>query len=737
MYPLSHHGQTLAAAAARSPRPGITMPGADGELRQSWDRHRTPSYRLSCISEHQKENTRASDDECFPSSAQALKTPSLEPVRWLHRHRQANGKSQSSGDGSTVSPFQLDPEPIEGVRDQETNHHHHGHFVFSTWRCEQIEPREALDTKPPGLAAPGTFEVQWHIIRWTDAQPRNIYINGHGGTISGTGFDGPRSSTGGTSPIHSPNDVSSAPSGSLSLGNCIPCRSRGLRSDTPASIDWEKNWLKRKPRKRHDVSESSDLGTPTHKRSVDSPSIETGDDNTGLLKREEQEDQSQFRNTQECALKSCPEFYRRSFSAARNSISKFAPETISELKSPNYTRFDSSRHQHRHRIQDTVSKRFHSLRDRLRRGRSSSMFSVRPEFPPPPTGKVRRYRSRNSNEIWPSSEESPIFNTPESNKSPVQPLGQNTTLLAASGLRIAAGELDRLTNQSRSAKSSLEIARISSGTESARSESESSVADTTPAVPTNSPSSWLSPMGLANPAPKPPQRPGLRGRRQHSRLSEVTTPEEINSSTQISGSSAISPQVQCFPSELVQNTLPGFEAEGCETSMSPPLSIRLPTSRGRLNDEPSPASVSAATQFPLDHNDSSEVAVGPGLILPKRTFSRRQILEPRSDETNLSDEGDIEEYILDQGPSRSEPNYHRTLSIGIRRTGTAAQESTLLPDVMGRLNPVKSHTAPKEFTSKSCHPNAWSPNQGEPGDSEPFCPSECVYSDRCGHESEP
>ncbi|KAI0427575.1 hypothetical protein F5Y09DRAFT_315839 [Xylaria sp. FL1042] len=751
MFPLSHQDPTLAAAAAsRMAFLGTKMPGTNGELRHSLDRRRTASFRLSCISEHQKENTRSSEDEYFLSSVQAIKTPTLQPVRWPRRRHQVNGKSQSSGDGSAVSPFQLDPEKIDGNWGQETiQTNHHRHVVLSTWRCatsvvsqeqtEQQHHHEVLAMKPRGLAAPSFVEVQWHIIRWTDAQPRNIYINGHRRTISGTGFDGPRSSTSGTSPLHSPSGPSSPPLGPLSLSNCIPCKSRRLKSDTSGS---EKSYPERWSRKRRDVSESLDLDPLVHKQSVDASLVGEGKNSTGILKREEQDDQSKFRNAQEGALKSCPELYRRSFNVARSSISKFAPDTISGLKPPNYTQFDSNRHQHRHRIQETVSKRFYSLRDRLRRGRSSSMFSVRPEFPPPPAGKVRRYRSRNSNEIWPSSEESPIFNTPESNKSPVQPQGQNTALLAASGLRLAAVELDRLTNKSRSAKSSIEVARISSGTDSVRSESESSVADTTPAVPTNSPLSHLSPVPIS----RPPQKPGLRGRRQHSRLSEVTTPEEINCSTHIVSSWPVSPQVLYFASDPLPDILPGLEADGVMSLTPRPPSIQQPSSlHDILHGETSHASTSVGTQLPLDHDNSLEVVVGPGIILPERTCSRGHSLEQFPDETNWRDEGDTRENVL--GPrhsilrlpllsSGSEPDYHKILPVGTARKEIATKEPTLSTDVIERSNDAKSQSVLKEFAAKSCHPDTWSPSQGEPGDSEPFCPPECAYSKQCGHKAE-
>ncbi|KAI0973566.1 hypothetical protein F4678DRAFT_425159 [Xylaria arbuscula] len=745
MYPLNHHDSIL-VAATRIALQGPDTPGNSGELRHSLDRRRTASYRLSCISEHQKENTRSSDDDYFLPGTQSIKTPLLLPIRRLRRYHQISGKTQSSGDESPVSPLQLDPEQTEGASGSEANHRYHRHVVLSSWQCaapdeptEQNEQRqhEALATKPFRLASPGVLEVQWGIIRWTDARSSHIYIEGHKRTISGTGFDGPRSSTSATSSLHSPKS-SSPPLGSLSLGNCIPCKPRKPKSDTSGSGDMEKNVPKRKPLERNDVSEGSDLDPPAHENPVESPSIEKEKGDTTPLKHDEQEHQCHFQNSQECALKSCPELYRRSNSVVRSTISRFVPGTVSSLKPPSYTQFDTNRHQHRHRIQETVSKRFRSLREKLRRGRSSSMFSVRPEFPPPPAGKERRYRSRNSNEIWPSSEESPpIYNTPESNKSPVQLLPG--ALLAASGMRLAAVELDRLTNQSRSTKTSVEVARISSGTDSARSESESSIADITPAVPTNSPSSFLSPIGLANPNPRTPQKPGMRARRQHSRLSEVTTSEEINSPA---GSSPISPQALYFASERLRgtllDTLPAFEADGSEGLIPPPEPepIQRPDSLDKPHGEASPPLESVVTRIPLDH----DVAVGGGIVLPERKRSKDRTPEPRSDETNWSDEDTTEEYIVERIPfvmrppllfTRSEPNYRNIVTV---RREIAARELSVVADADKTMDEVRIDTTVDESASRSCHPDTWSLSQGEPGDSEPFCPEECVSSRQCGHE---
>ncbi|RWA04326.1 hypothetical protein EKO27_g10778 [Xylaria grammica] len=682
MYPLNHQDPIRVTARG-------SLEGIDGDPTPSLDRHRTASYRLSCISEHQKENTRSSEDEYFPSPAQAIKTPSLEPVRWPHRRHHGNGKSQSSGDGSAVSPLQLDPEQIEGFRTRETHYRHH--LVLSTWRCAapasvqsesqllQEQEYEALRTQQPvrapvsapGLASPGIFEVQWQMIRWSDFQPRHLYVNGNERATSSMGLDGPQSSTSGNSPLHSPIDVSSPPLASLPLSNCLPCIPRRLQLDTPGSIDWENSWPKRKPRKRHDVSESSDLD-PSASKPVDSPPNDARSSMTASLQREEAEDQAKFRNTQENALKSCPELYRRfspfhaSLVVDMTELIFLKPDKVSGLKSPNYSRFDSGRHQHRHHIHETVSKRFHSFRDRLRRGRSSSMFSVRPEFPPPRPG--------------------------------------------------------------RSAKSSLELARISSGTSSARSASGSSDADKIPVVPASSPALLLPPAGLANPISRLPRGAGRLSRRQHSRLSEVTTPEEINN-----------------PS---QDAFPGFEAEPCESSMPQPLSSRrLASSDDALsNVAPLLGLAPEVTQSPLDGSGALDVTVRSGIGLPGWPSPSGRNLEPLCGQTNTSDEGYADKNNLDprlstlRSPAihtRSEPNYQLPPEIGMETVDIVAHESALLADVMEQLKFTESQAGLREFEPRPCHPNTWSPDQGEPGDSEPFCPPNCLYAARCGHESEP
>ncbi|KAI1112412.1 hypothetical protein F5Y14DRAFT_272049 [Nemania sp. NC0429] len=735
-----------------------------GGHKPALNRHRPASARLSCISEHQKENTPTSEDDGLFSLSQptGINTPFLGPVRCPHSHHRAKTMSCSSGDGSTISPLLLDSEQVEGLWKQGTRHDTHRETVLPTWRltvpADCIEPtgnHEEPDIHPSGLTPPEIPGVQWQMTQRRDVQPTQVCIRGRRDAFAITSLDGPHSSASGTSPFHSPTDTRSPPLASLSLGNCLSCEPREHKSMKQGSIDWEKSWPKRKPRRRHDVSESSDLDPSAHGRPANSSHTNKTNDRNDchLLESHGMAGQSLPCNVQDCAFKSCPEFYQRSPSAVVPSTSRYNSGKGFGLESPNYSQFNTTRHL----IPERVSKRFRSLRDRFRRGRSSSMFSIRPEFPPPPDGRERRYRSRNSNDIWPSSgEESPIFNTPESNISPMQPAGHHADLLAATGLAIATAELDRLTGSpgstprthaatslelSRaSAAPSLELAgaavttkpelvRTSGSNDSPRSESGSSVTN----IPISSPS-LFPPGGSGTPMSRSPKRLGRQSRRQHSRLSEVTTPEEIGSSPALGDGSAISSQ------DISQE----FGAERDESLIQRPLSISRPSSS---NDEPyrgySFALPSGAAQLTPIH-DYSVTMVRPAIILTQRTPSRGQTPELTCEHTNSSDEGDTRPSALDQIPptkrpsiiaTRSEPSHIHSVQIVLERMDIIAQESALLTDIMQRLNSSPNDITAERSGSDSCHPDTWSEDQGEPGDSEPFCPPDCLISNQCKHKA--
>lgn len=340
----------------------------------------------------------------------------------------------------------------------------------------------------------------------------------------------------------------------------------------------------------------------------------------------------------------------------------------------------------------------------------------------------------------------------------MQPAGHHADLLAATGLTIATAELDRLTGSAGStprthaatsqdlsrvsAAPSLELAeaaaspnpelvRISGSNDNPRSESGSSVAD----APTSS-SSLFPPGGLGSPMSRSPKRLGRQSRRQHSRLSEVTTPEEIGSPAQLDDGSAISSQ------DLTQD----FGKERDESLVPLPLSIsRPPSSNHKATGDYLFAPMPVATQLTPTLNGSSETTVRPAIILTQRTPSRGQTPEPTCEDTNAFDGGDTRQSMLDPVPStkrpfikttRSEPSHTQSVQILLERMDIIAQESALIADVMKRLNSAENDIAAERSGSNSCHPDTWSEDQGEPGDSEPFCPPECLYLNRCKHDSE-
>ncbi|GAP92416.2 hypothetical protein SAMD00023353_7900430 [Rosellinia necatrix] len=589
------------------------------------------------------------------------------------------------------------------------------------------------------------------MIQWTEPRPKKAHINGKGVSrnISGSAFDGPHSSNSGTSPHYSPPKISSPPPDLLSLGNCLPGGIQRLDSTEAGAIDWGKSWAKRKPRRRHDVSENSEPDPPSHRHPLKPPIVKSRS-RTGRLEHEEQEGQHQLKGNDR-GLKSCPELNRRSFSVVPPTETRFNSNRASGLESPDYSQFHGSRHRGRRRVPDIIARRFRSLLDRLHRGRSSTIYSIRPEFPPPPDGKERRFRSRNSNDIWPSSgEESPVFNTPESNMSPVPYAGHNTDLLAASGLTIATTELDRLTGLITEGSSlriptaaSRELARISSSASSPRSESESSVTGATHVSPTNSPPSLFLSAGSSSPMSRSPQKLGRKGRKQHSHLSEVTTPEELGTPAQAGNDDRYSTQVLFSTAEVLQET---YQDSGDESLIPRPLSISRPSSSdGTPGEGASPASAPATVRPVSAYNYYRGSIVARGLPQDPAS-SGGPTLEALYDNIVFEDERDGRRYARDgvhspQLPStiisQSKLGCRQSLDTESKRINVVSGESKLLTDVMEKLHSIRGEVGSEIARPSSCHPDTWSEDQGEPGDSEPFCPPNCLYSEYCSHNSDP
>ncbi|KAI1826558.1 hypothetical protein F4861DRAFT_64315 [Xylaria intraflava] len=738
MYNLSHEDLTVSAGIYI---PRARLAGSDGNLlKNGLNPHQWAGYRLSCISENQKENSQHSEDEYFGSTAQTPKTPVLEPVRWPQSRHRGDGKSRSCDDRASVSPFQLDLEQIGTYWKQGMNHHR----VLSTRRSatpgrlkKQTGQHDTPGTRPKvsGPVSPRVLEVQWRIIQRTAAQSKNAYTKSHRRNLPGTGFDGPRSSASGTSPFQAPSDASSAQPRPLPLSSGLSRETRRHELNTPGVLDWEK----RKPQKRHDVSETSDAEQSTHAHPPGAPST-MGTMDAPII----EEQKHQFDKVEETARKSCPEFYRRSLSGVPPAISTLIVERDRGLKPPDYSRFNGSPHRRRLRVPDSVSKRFQSLRDRLHRCRSSSMHSIRPEFPPPPDGKERRFRSRNSDDIWPSSgEESPVFNTPESRISPMQPTG----LLVASGLVIASGGLDRLggqTNEGTVPRTSItlsELARCTSGTSSPWSESGSSAVDTAGTDPDNSPSPSFPPTRSSSMVSRIPQRSGRNRRRLHSRLSEMATPAETDDFSQPADGKPILHSIVSSSSDPLQDTSFDYEAGRPELVGSQPPSTEASTTP---DDGPNRKPWVASGVMQISRKPLPGVAGGPGNKQSERPFPRARSVEPRGEWSNPSDRGNTGQHVPDKATSKLQHSI-TTRAGGLNRRRPSSQMdgeeissthgSGLLGNVAAHANAVEHHSILERLVSESCHPDTWSAGRGEPGDSEPFCPPSCLFSDRCDHGS--
>ncbi|KAI1812831.1 hypothetical protein GGS20DRAFT_515983 [Poronia punctata] len=519
------------------------LSGPDDVPKPSQTRQLVDEYKLPCIEEHEKESSREYEGVDYGYASHIAKAPLLKPTRVLSYYRQVIGTSCSSDDSIPISPLQLDSEQIWAPESQEQNQD-----VFSSWHytVSILSHAPVKQNTSPGICSeeygayiPKVVEVQWGSVRWSENQPNKFHLKSHKRTLSGTGFDGPLSSVSVTPSDQSPPDGSSANIEPLTRNKLASSKLRDVKSDTTGSIDWGKSWLRRNPRQKHDVSEVSDGDTSNidpvaTSRASDAESnpyaelrIPTAEVSTGEY---EDDQQAQIHTAKDCVLKSCPDLHRPSPPTVAPAIPRSSADRDCGLKSPNYSRFDSSRHRHHLRVPKSVSKHFRSLRERFSRKRSSSLYSLRSEFPPPPHGTQRRILSRNSSNIVSSSgEETPLFNTPESDITPMKLDGHCVNPLGANGLLIATAELDRLSGSSYevdAAKLGVTGSRPprhisdSSGSGERNTElaspSHSSVSD-----PTGSSSGW--PYRLA--------RPGIR--RQHSRLSEVTTPDEVDTPIQV------------------------------------------------------------------------------------------------------------------------------------------------------------------------------------------------------------
>ncbi|KAI0595107.1 hypothetical protein F4775DRAFT_387642 [Biscogniauxia sp. FL1348] len=587
------------------------------------------------------------------------------------------------------------------------------------------------------------------------------------------GFDGHYSSTDDTQLLF-PSDALGGPS-------CPSThRPREVKSDVSGSIDWEKSWPKRNPRRVHNVSEASNPDVFRHTHEVDffsmmTHSEDSDDSRDNVSCPDIMAHDSRFHAIHQYALKSCPDLHRQldGFVPFRTTLDGDQPAAL-----PEYSEFDRYRHRYHLHFPRRITRRFRSFGRRLR-GSSSSTYSIRSEFPAPLVGKERRVLARDSTDIWPSSsDESPVFNTPESNPSPVQPGGSHVNTLAMSGMMIATAELDRLSGSvsqdqmSRVSESPMSQTPVSSGLASSgtsTSISGSTVTNVPSNIPFNTPSSPGPQSGIPSPATRPPLRPGHRRRAQRSRLSEVTTPEDVALPAEpiddrVHYQSIFSPSNM----EILPDRLPGSANEGHESLYPKPLSISRNSPdrvesppdnrREKFRDStPGLASLASGHISIRYYDDRPLFPASDSVLTPTRTSS----IGKTPNSIHARDKTD--------GQGGAEKLWQSTANIGLRPVSRSSTGSPGPRQLLGI--PVESPGAvePRSYTtvshryrdplppessshhigmdvgdtilgdahSGSCHPDTWTESQGEPGNAEPFCPSECLETRHSSQADQP
>ncbi|KAI1339811.1 hypothetical protein F5Y15DRAFT_70051 [Xylariaceae sp. FL0016] len=457
------------------------------------------------------------------------------------------------------------------------------------------------------------------------------------------------------------------------------------------------------------------------------------------------------------AMNSCPEVHRQLEEVKLKRISVDGGQIAR-------TKHQKHHHHSRFRLVNSISNRLSSLNRRLR-GTGSSTYSVRSEFPAPPDGKERRSMARDSVDICPSSgDESPIFNTPESNVTP-HPEGSCIDPLVISGMMIAAGELDRLSGSGGYEKSPIRPASsnshmsLESGVASPSDSLDSPEGCLSPLVPCNTPSSSAPTSGLMSPAVRPPPRPGQRRRQQRSRLSEVTTPEEAVSPPELADNrqnpsfflhSAVETLQEASDDATSERLFSRYSSNHINAHSPGPSDagdevVSIPASEFMSSKPIAPnARTSKDTDItPLEGHNIANVA-GGSPSSPGRTFSRSKPDEGLpGQESRLNFDGEtclsgwqdvvlaherpfhpIEAFPSTGGTEMNAgPVLHRLFEEQ-RPTGGLIPSS----NIMSPSSHLSKHSAAMDNRPMTCHPDTWREYLGEPGHSEPFCPTQTRHN---------
>ncbi|KAK9794136.1 hypothetical protein SCARD494_05713 [Seiridium cardinale] len=486
-------------------------------------------------------------------------------------------------------------------------------------------------------------------------------------------------------------------------------------------INWEKSWFRHKPRRVHNVSEVTAPDPAVHKHAVDLFSM------TGFESDESEEDivaspidgkQHHHHELRTLACKSCPEFYCPPHDAETGIESGILYRT----------------RQSRHTMRDAVRKRFQYLRSRFHR--PSSSYSVRSDFPVPPYGTKRRLLSRDAVDMYTSSgEETGLFTTP------VQVTPTTTPGCSANHLEFATPISDCELHTT--------LAKISSRAPNSGVVTAPSVisSDTLGPLP-------RSPGSTSNKAAFVAHNTAIlrSGRRRRpttrSRLSEVTTPDDI--------STPEAPPCSCSPSDSVEhdesaiddsdkrdssyrsprpfsstarengsflqhNRAPSSTIQREHTSLTIAEDLEVITETGfgeELIDTASPIAnrVKVETKIsPVGQTSDSVVTDAKTTYSASSYRAARKILgiQPRSTHKSRSPPELFPE-SSQVGSSPVPPKHDSSLDV----TASCTQETGTLMISPSGLNNVKEPHEP-------CHPDTWNESQGEPGNSDPFCPVDC------------
>ncbi|XDG05047.1 hypothetical protein ABKA04_004662 [Annulohypoxylon sp. FPYF3050] len=317
--------------------------------------------------------------------------------------------------------------------------------------------------------------------------------------------------------------------------------------------------------------------------------------------------------------------------------------------------------------------------------------------------------------------------------------GHHFDPLAMASMMIATAELDRL-----SSRASFEQKSMASGSSTGFSGntpvspnaetpiSESTALYSPPTIPHNTPTSSGLHSGVISPLSRPAHRQGHRRRGQRSHLSEVTTPDEVaspeESTEEFTGSrgSVSSSLIETLPE---CPAIPDCEFEG---SLFPkPLAVNRNSREGARTADPAilrdtrgghrelkregaisaPARVSSIGKTLEPTYDLKETSKNDGQLLPITSSKLEDTAESSPTDFSNSQAPETPIEICD----RREPSSHSN-----------AADNSQVPPESNLPQATTTSAFDKDNRPESCHPDTWSESQGEPGDSDPFCPPDCL-----------